>query len=100
MGWAVGLVRESTANLLTKLAFEFLVLTAARSGEVRNANWGEILWDRQTWEIPAVKMKAGRLHRVPLSDRAMEILTEAWQHFGPRRTGLPGCAKCERQCRT
>ena len=40
--WAVGLVRESTATLLTKLAFEFLVLTAARSGEVRKADWGEI----------------------------------------------------------
>ena len=42
VGWAIGLVRESTANLLTKLAFEFLVLTAVRSGEVRKANWGEI----------------------------------------------------------
>ena len=40
VGWAIGLVRESTANLLTKLAFEFLVLTAVRSGEVRQANWG------------------------------------------------------------
>ena len=83
VGWAVGLVQESTANLLTKLAFEFLVLTAARSGEVRHANWGEILWHRQAWEIPAVKMKAKRVHRAPLSDRAMEILTEAWQISGP-----------------
>ena len=40
VGWAVGLVRESTANLLTELAFEFLVLTAARSGEVRHAELG------------------------------------------------------------
>ena len=83
VGRAVGLVRESTANLLTKLAFEFLVLTAARSGEVRNANWGEILWERQSWEIPAIKMKSRRVHRVPLSDRTMEILTEAWQISGP-----------------
>ena len=44
VGWAVGLVRESNAILLTRLAFEFLVLTAARSGEVRHANWEEILW--------------------------------------------------------
>ena len=58
-------MRESTANLLTKLAFEFLVLTAARSGEVRNAGWGEILWHRQAWEIPAVKMKAGRCTGCP-----------------------------------
>ena len=83
VGWAVGLVRESNANLLTKLAFEFLVLTAARSGEVRHANWEEILWQRRTWQIPAIKMKARRVHRVPLSGRAMEVLTEAWQISGP-----------------
>ena len=82
VGWAVALVRESSANLLTKLAFEFLVLTATRSGEVRKANWGEILWHRRTWEIPAIKMKSRRVHRVPLSDRAMELLTEAWQLSG------------------
>ena len=76
-------MRESTANLLTKLAFEFLVLTAARSGEVRKANWGEIRWDKRTWEIPAIKMKARRLYRVPLSERAMEILNEAWAISGP-----------------
>ena len=83
VGWAIAQVRESTANLLTKLAFEFLVLTAARSGEVRKANWGEIRWDKRTWEIPAIKMKARRLYRVPLSERAMEILNEAWAISGP-----------------
>ena len=83
VSWAVKKVRDSTANQLTKLAFEFLVLTAARSGEVRNANWGEILWDRRTWEISAIKMKARRPHRVPLSGRAMEILREAWCITGP-----------------
>ena len=83
VGWAIAQVRESTANLLTKLAFEFLVLTAARPGEVRNANWGEIRRDRRTWEISALKMKARRPHGVPLSDRAMEILNEAWAISGP-----------------
>ena len=83
VSWAIKKVRDSTANQLTKLAFEFLVLTAARSGEVRNANWGEILWDRRTWEISAIKMKARRPHRVPLSGRAMEILHEAWCITGP-----------------
>ena len=65
MGWAVGLVRGSTANLLTKLALEFLVLTTVRSGVVGNANWGEILWQRRTWEIPFYKMKGWRNHKVP-----------------------------------
>ena len=83
VGWALARVWESTSSLLTKLAFEFLVLTAARSGEVRQANWGEILWDRHTWEISHIKMKARRFHRVPLSDRAMEILHEAWPITGP-----------------
>ena len=83
VGWAIGLVRESTANLLTKLAFEFLVLTAVRSGEVRQANWGEVQWERNTWEIPATKMKARRVYRIPLSDRAMGILTEVWGITGP-----------------
>jgi integrase len=56
------------------LALEFLVLTAARSGEVLSATWDEIDLDAQVWVIPASRMKAGREHRVPLSARAMAIL--------------------------
>ena len=74
---AVEKVRESTASISTKLAFEFLVLTASRSGEVRSADWTEIDWGSATWEIPAARMKARRPHRVPLSSRAMEILRQA-----------------------
>ena len=70
-------VRESTAGQSTKLSFEFLVLTAARSGEVRGAEWDEIDWGSATWEVPAARMKARRPHRVPLSGRALEILREA-----------------------
>ena len=58
-------VRQSTANPATKLAFEFLVLTAARSGEVRSATWAEIDWNDQSWTVPAARMKARREHRVP-----------------------------------
>ena len=83
VGWAIARVHHSNSNLLTKLAFEFLVLTAARTDEVRSANWGEILWERRTWEISAAKMKARCPHRVPLSDRAMEILQELWPIAGP-----------------
>ena len=74
---ALDRVRESTAGISTKLAFEFLVLTAARSGEVRTADWSEIDWGSATWEVPASRMKARRPHRVPLSSRATEILREA-----------------------
>ena len=74
---AVAQVRESTVGISTKLAFEFLVLTASRSGEVRRADWAEVDWESATWEIPASRMKARRPHRVPLSGRAMEILRQA-----------------------
>ncbi len=57
-------------------ALEFLILTAARSGEVRNMTWGELDADRTRWTVPAKRMKAGREHRVPLTNRARAILAE------------------------
>ena len=80
---ALAKVKEYTANPLTKLAFEFLVLTAARFGEGRGANWSEIRWGARTWDIPAYRMKTRLPHRVPMSERAMEILTEIWEITGP-----------------
>ena len=52
-------------------ALEFAMLAAARSGEVRGARWAEIDHDAKLWTIPAARMKAGREHRVPLSDAAL-----------------------------
>ncbi len=74
---ALGRVRESDADLVTRLAFEFLVLTAARSGEARKATWSEIDMDSAKWTVPAERMKAHREHKVPLSGRCLEILDEA-----------------------
>ncbi len=74
---AVATVRASRATTAAKLAFEFLVLTAARSGEVRLARWHEIDLDVEVWTVPAERMKANREHRVPLSCRATEILRTA-----------------------
>ncbi|MEM9629473.1 MAG: integrase arm-type DNA-binding domain-containing protein [Pseudomonadota bacterium] len=65
------------ANLRVKLALEFLILTAARTGEVIGARWSEIDRESATWTVPADRMKAGREHRVPLCDRCLEILDEA-----------------------
>lgn len=70
-------VKASGAGLGTKLALELLVLTASRSGEVRLAAWSEIDLAAKVWEIPAERMKMKRLHRVPLSPRAVALLTEA-----------------------
>ncbi len=73
----ISTVYASKAGLVTKLAMEFLILTAARSGEVRGAVWSEIDLQAAIWTIPASRMKAKREHRVPLSPRAVEILNAA-----------------------
>ncbi len=79
-------VRASGAWLATKLALEFLILTATRSGEVRGARWDEIdlhgakdifAANRATWVIPAERMKMKKPHRIPLSARAVKILRDA-----------------------
>ena len=73
---ALDAVWQSDAYLATKLAVEFLALTACRSGEVRGARWAEIDFETETWTVPASRMKSRRPHRVPLSKRALEILLE------------------------
>jgi len=73
----IAAVKASRAWDATKLALEFLILTAARSGEVRMARWGEFDIDAKTWTIPADRAKQKRPHRVPLSNRAMDILSKA-----------------------
>ncbi len=93
---ALAAVRGSTADPATRLSFEFLVLTAARAGEVREAYWSEIDWENAMWTVPGARMKARREHRVPLADRAMAVLAEAWplgDGIGPifpsKRSGKP-----------
>ncbi len=63
------------SELTSALALEFLILTASRSGEVLGAKWDEVDTEKAIWTIPAHRMKARREHRVPLSPRALEILT-------------------------
>ena len=70
-------VRASGPGKVDTLAFEFLVLTAARGGEVRGAVWSEMDRDAGVWTIPASRMKTAREHRVPLCGRAVEILDAA-----------------------
>ncbi len=74
---ALRTVRASNKRPVVKLAFEFLVLTATRSGEVREAVWTEIDRNQGVWTIPAGRMKGYREHRVPLTRPALEILKEA-----------------------
>ena len=71
-------VRLRTSSFaITALAFEFLVLTAARSGEVHFAAWDEMDTTEHVWTIPATRMKMKREHRVPLCGRALAILAVA-----------------------
>ncbi len=63
-------------NTISARALEFAVLTAARSSEVFGATWAEVDLGRKVWLIPASRMKAAREHRVPLCDRAVEIIID------------------------
>ena len=74
---AIAKVRAAKPGKVDTLAFEFLVLTAARGGEVRGAVWAEIDQGAGVWTIPATRTKTARAHRVPLSGRALEILDAA-----------------------
>lgn len=56
------------------LALQFCILTAARPGEVRGATWAEVDQGAKVWTVPAERMKAGKVHRVPLSDDALAVL--------------------------
>jgi integrase len=55
-------------------ALEFLILTAARTGEIIGARWDEVELDDKVWVVPGARMKAGREHRVPLSGPALAII--------------------------
>lgn len=59
---------------LSPKTLEFVVLTAARSGEVRGATWAEIDMEAKVWAVPAERMKSGKEHRVPLSTQAIKLL--------------------------
>ena len=74
---AMRAVRAAKVTESSKLSLEFQVLTASRPGEARNAQWSEMDVGSRTWTIPSERMKADREHRVPLSERVMEILAEA-----------------------
>jgi integrase len=90
---AAFMVRLAGLDGVAAVAFRFLILTATRTSETLNATWGEIDWDKALWTIPAARMKAGKEHRVPLSDAALAALREVAQlraHAGPDAAVFPG----------
>ena len=70
-------IRDTSSAVASRLCLEWLVLTAARSGEARGATWQEIDAENRLWIVPAHRMKAGVQHRVPLSDAALAVLENA-----------------------
>ena len=86
-------IRKGKAAGATKMALEFLMLTAARSGEAQGALWSEIDLDAGLWVIPASRMKAKETHRVPLSSQAVALLKKARKAFGGEGGSVfPGAA--------
>lgn len=89
----IATIRASGATVATKLALEFLILTATRSGEVREAVWDEIDLAAMVWTIPAERMKMKRPHRVPLLPRTIAILEAAKSLDDGSRLVFPGTKK-------
>jgi hypothetical protein len=80
-------LRDGDASV-GRLALQFLILTAARSGEVRGATWREFNLDKAEWRIPPERMKADKLHIVPLGPAAVTILEEMRGLFAPKAGDL------------
>jgi integrase len=74
---AIQTIKDAVAMASTKLCFEFLILTAARSGEARGARWAEMDFAAGVWTIPAERSKDGKMHRKPLSIQAQVLLRYA-----------------------
>ena len=86
----INLRGNNQTHWATKAVFEFMVLTAARSGEARGAKWSEVDLDTGIWIIPGERMKAGQEHRVPLSRAALAILENAAQYRDTTGFAFPG----------
>ena len=83
-------LHRTGADESTRLAFEFLILTATRTSEVLLAEWSEIDAEKETWTIPSERMKAGRKFRIPLPSRCMEILSRAKEISAGGKYVFPG----------
>ena len=88
-------IRAAVAKLrasptMSAMALEFIILTVSRVSEATEATWDEIDLDKALWTIPAARMKMDREHRVPLSDRALELLRALHAVKGKNRHVFPG----------
>lgn len=84
------MVKLRGQDSLPARAAEFTILTMARSNEVLGAHWSEIAFDANTWTVPAQRMKMGKDHVIPLSDRAMAILRQLRADTSSSKFVFPG----------
>jgi integrase len=73
-------LRQRQGRATGAVCLEFVILTASRSSEALKMRWSELDWEQKLWNIPAERTKARREHRVPLSDRAIELLARQKEH--------------------
>ena len=90
-------LRDGDIHVTTKLALQFTILTATRSGEVRGAIWDEIDLEAAMWRIPAERMKMSTSHNVPLSRQAVAILERIGKLFGKEGLIFPGIRDHDKQ---
>ena len=94
----VARLREPDSDEISRLGFEFLILTASRTSEVLQARWNEVDADLGLWIVPAARMKAGREHRVPLSAQCIAIIERARALAAAAATSFPG-SRSKSRCR-
>ena len=82
-------IAAATGMPEVSLCLRWTILTACRSNEARGMTWGELSNDWQTWTMPAERTKMAREHRVPVSNEARAVLTEAWALSGTRSLVFP-----------
>ncbi len=87
------LMKTADIHPTTKMALEFVILTAARSGEVRFATWDEVDLDDGVWRIPAERMKMGTPHTVPIAQQAEKLLKTIGRQYGFDGYIFPGIRK-------
>lgn len=89
-------LEKGRLHISTKLALKFLILTAARTDEVRRSDWSEIDGEDMIWRIPASRMKMDAPHNVPLSKQAANILDQIGDTFGKKGYIFPSVRSYEK----
>lgn len=89
-------LEKARMHISTRLGLKFLILTAARTDEVRRAVWDEIDMEDRMWRIPAYRMKMDSPHNVPLSKQAIKILDQVGETFGRRGVIFPSVRSYEK----